>query len=85
MATSPNWCHSFSKPACIPEPQQFSSKPQCSRQPLCSNHYIRLSSSLIVAGLFAICTVLLAIYKIHEPLSRQIARELAERRAKAAF
>lgn len=46
---------------------------------------IRLSSSLIVAGLFALCTILLAVYKINEPLSRKISRELAERRAKVAF
>jgi Na+/melibiose symporter-like transporter len=46
---------------------------------------IRLSSSVIVAGLFGLCTILLAIYKINEPLSRQVARELAERRGKSAF
>lgn len=42
---------------------------------------IRLCASLIPAVLFAICTVLLACYKLNKQLTIQIADELAQRRA----
>ena len=45
---------------------------------------IRLTSSVIPAALFAVCTVLLACYSLNKQLTHQIADELAERRAKAA-
>ncbi len=45
---------------------------------------IRLSSSIYVAVLFAVCTVLLAAFKINQRLARQIATELADRREKLA-
>ena len=44
---------------------------------------IRLCSSIIPAVLFAVCTVLLAAYKINKRLTIQIADDLAARRAKA--
>jgi Na+/melibiose symporter-like transporter len=44
----------------------------------------RSCSSLIVGLLFAICTVLLMVYKINKKLTIQIADELAERRLKSA-
>ncbi len=43
---------------------------------------IRLCSSLYLAVLFAICTVLLASFKLGKNLTIQISNELAERRAK---
>jgi Na+/melibiose symporter-like transporter len=42
------------------------------------------SSSLAVAGLFGLCTVLLAIYKLNKKLTIQIADDLAERRQRAS-
>jgi Na+/melibiose symporter-like transporter len=45
---------------------------------------IRLCSSVYVGILFAVCTVLLAVYKINQPLTQQIARELADRRQPSA-
>jgi Na+/melibiose symporter-like transporter len=45
---------------------------------------IRLSSSLYPAALFAVCTVLLAAYKINKQLTLKIAGDLAERRKAAA-
>jgi GPH family glycoside/pentoside/hexuronide:cation symporter len=41
---------------------------------------IRMCSTIFVGILFAICTVLLAVYKIDQRLTQQIADELAERR-----
>jgi Na+/melibiose symporter-like transporter len=45
---------------------------------------IRLCSSLYPAALFAVCTVLLAAYKINKRLTLEIAGELAERRQAGA-
>lgn len=45
---------------------------------------IRLCSSVYVGILFAVCTVLLALFKINRPLTLQIAGELAERRKNLA-
>jgi Na+/melibiose symporter-like transporter len=45
---------------------------------------IRLCSSVYVAALFAVCTVLLLTYKLNRDLTIQITRELAERREKFA-
>ena len=45
---------------------------------------IRLCASLIPAALFAVCTLLLASYKINKRMTAQIADELAQRRAVAA-
>ena len=45
---------------------------------------IRRSSSLYLAILFAVCTVLLMIYQLNKRLTIQIADELAERRRKFA-
>jgi glycoside/pentoside/hexuronide:cation symporter, GPH family len=42
---------------------------------------IRICSSLIPAALFAVCTLLLAAYKLNRRLTIQIADDLAERRA----
>ena len=47
-------------------------------------HGIKICSSLIPAGLFAVCTLLLVAYKINKRLTQQIADDLAERRASAA-
>ncbi len=44
-------------------------------------HGIKICSSLIPAGLFAVCTLLLVAYKINKRLTQQIADDLAERRA----
>src|SRR4051794_254724 len=44
---------------------------------------IRICSSLIPAGLFAVCTLLLLAYKLNRRLTIQIAEQLAERRADA--
>jgi Na+/melibiose symporter-like transporter len=41
---------------------------------------IRLCSSIYPAALFALCTGLLAMYKINQPLLLQISTELADRR-----
>jgi Na+/melibiose symporter-like transporter len=41
----------------------------------------RICSGIIVGVLFAICTLLLAAYKLNKRLTIQIADELAERRA----
>jgi Na+/melibiose symporter-like transporter len=41
---------------------------------------IRLCSSLYPAGLFAVCTALLAAYKINHKLTLQVSAELAQRR-----
>jgi Na+/melibiose symporter-like transporter len=45
---------------------------------------IRMCSSVFVGVLFAICTVLLAVYKIDKNLTRRIADELAQRRKEYA-
>ena len=45
---------------------------------------IRRSSSIYLAVLFVICTILLIIYQLNKRLTIQIADELAERRAKHA-
>ena len=45
---------------------------------------IRMCSSIYVAIPFAVCTVLLIVYKINQRLTHQIADELAERREKFA-
>jgi Na+/melibiose symporter-like transporter len=44
---------------------------------------IRICSSLIPAGLFAVCTLLLLAYKLNRRLTIQIAEQLADRRADA--
>jgi Na+/melibiose symporter-like transporter len=46
---------------------------------------IRLCSTVYVGILFAICTVLLAVYKINKRLTHQIADDLAERRKQYAM
>jgi Na+/melibiose symporter-like transporter len=46
---------------------------------------IRLCSTVYVGILFAICAVLLAVYKINQRLTHQIADELAERRKQYAM
>jgi Na+/melibiose symporter-like transporter len=45
---------------------------------------IRLCSSVLPAALFAVCTLLLALYKINKRMTIQIADDLAERRARSA-
>ena len=45
---------------------------------------IRMCSTVFVAMLFAVCTLLLVAYKINQPLTQQIADELAGRRKKFA-
>lgn len=47
-------------------------------------HGILVCSSLVVAGLFLICTILLCLYKINKRLTHQIADELAARRRNLA-
>ena len=47
-------------------------------------HGIRLCCSLIPAGMFAVCAILLAAYKINKQLTIQIADDLAKRRAASA-
>ena len=49
-------------------------------QPIEALHGIRVGSSLIVAGLFALCTLLLWLFPIDETLVRRVSEELAERR-----
>jgi Na+/melibiose symporter-like transporter len=44
---------------------------------------IRLCSSVLPAALFAVCTLLLALYKINKRMTIQIADDLAERRARS--
>lgn len=46
---------------------------------------IRLCSTVYVGILFAVCTVLLAVYKINKQLTHQIADDLAERRKQYAM
>jgi glycoside/pentoside/hexuronide:cation symporter, GPH family len=47
-------------------------------------HGIRIYSTLVVAVLFAVCTVLLLIYKLNKRLTIQMADELAQRRQNMA-
>ena len=44
----------------------------------------RACSGLMVGGLFAVCTVLLTLYRIDKRLTHQIADELAARRLQGA-
>jgi glycoside/pentoside/hexuronide:cation symporter, GPH family len=44
---------------------------------------IRVTSSLIPAAMFAVCTALLMAYKLNRARTIQIAEELAQRRAAA--
>jgi glycoside/pentoside/hexuronide:cation symporter, GPH family len=45
----------------------------------------RTTTSIVVGILFAICTVLLAFYKLNKRATIEMADELAARRAKAAI
>ena len=44
---------------------------------------IRICSTLIPAGLFGLCTILLICYRLNKRLTHQIAEELEERRRNA--
>ncbi len=47
-------------------------------------HGFRVCSGIVVGLLFAVCTVLLIIYKLNKRLTLQMADELAERRKQFA-
>jgi len=49
-----------------------------------SIHGFRVTSGVVVGILFALCSVLLAVYQLNKQTTLQMADELAERRRKAA-